>query len=90
MLTGRDDLLGHQLPTTFDHVVTSDPMWTERLWYTLEDVTTGKAILDCGLGQYPNKNVQDAFAGVALDGKQYNVRMSRRLRPDSGQAKVGP
>jgi hypothetical protein len=90
MLTGRDDHLGHQIPSTFDHVYTSDPLWTERLWLTLEDVTTGHTIFDCGLGQYPNKNVQDAFAGVALDGKQYNVRMSRTLRPDSGQARVGP
>jgi hypothetical protein len=90
MLTGRDDHLGHQIPSTFDHVYTSDPMWTERLWFTLEDVSTGSVILDCGLGQYPNKNVQDAFAGVALDEKQYNVRMSRTLRSDSGRAKVGP
>lgn len=90
MLTGRDDHLGHQIPTTFDHVYTSDPMWTERLWFTLHDITTGQVLFDCGLGQYPNKNVQDAFAGVALDGKQYNVRMSRALRPDSGVAQVGP
>ena len=90
MLTGRDDHLGHQIPSTFDHVDTSDPMWTERLWYTLHDVTTGNILFDCGLGQYPNRNVQDAFAGVALDGKQYNVRMSRALRSDAGQTKVGP
>src|SRR4030095_10861004 len=90
MWPGRDDSIGHQLPTTFDHVFTSDPMWTQRLWFTLHVVTTGNVIFDCGLRPYPNKNVQDAFAGVALDGKQYNVRMSRTLRPDTGQTKVGP
>lgn len=90
MLTGRDDFLGHQIPSTFDHVFTSDPMWTERLWFTVEDISTGKALFDCGLGYYPNKNVQDAFAGIAIDGQQYNIRMSRRLRPDAGQSKVGP
>jgi hypothetical protein len=34
MLTPQDDFLGHQLPTTFDHVGTSDVRWTERYWYT--------------------------------------------------------
>ncbi|MCS6927106.1 MAG: hypothetical protein NZ578_14525 [Candidatus Binatia bacterium] len=90
MLTGRDDHLGHQIPSTFDHVYTSDPMWTERLWFTIEDIRTGTTLFDCGLGQYPNKNVQDAFAGVTFAGKQYNVRMSRALRPESDKAKVGP
>jgi hypothetical protein len=90
MLSGLDDHLGHQLPTTFDHVGTSDPAWTERLWYTLHDIESGEIIFDCGLGQYPNKNVQDAFAGVTVGSTQYNVRMSRALRPNTGEAKVGP
>ena len=90
MLSALDDHLGHQLPTTFDHVCTSDPAWMERLWFTLEDVESGEVILDCGLGRYPNKNVQDAFAGIAIGAKQYNVRLSRVLRPDSGRASVGP
>lgn len=34
MLTAQDDLIDHQLPTTYDHVGTSDPAWMERLWYT--------------------------------------------------------
>ena len=34
MLTKQDDFIGHQLPTTFDHVMSSDPSWMERLWYT--------------------------------------------------------
>jgi len=27
MLTKQDDFIGHQLPTTFDHVMSSDPAW---------------------------------------------------------------
>ena len=34
MLSKQDDFIGHQLPTTFDHVMSSDPAWMERLWYT--------------------------------------------------------
>jgi hypothetical protein len=34
MLTPQDDLIGHQLPTTFDQIDNSDPAWMERLWYT--------------------------------------------------------
>jgi hypothetical protein len=81
MLSKQDDFIGHQLPTTFDHVMSSDPAWMERLWYTGHPVPGGDFIFDIGLGWHPNRNVMDGFAGVAFDGKQYNFRVSRRLRP---------
>lgn len=90
MLTPQDDLIGHQLPTTFDHVGTSDPAWMERLWYTGHIVPAGDVIFDLGLGYHPNRNVMDAFAGVAVGGRQYNLRLSRRLRPEPLHTKVGP
>lgn len=90
MLTPQDDLIGHQLPTTFDHVGTSDPAWMERLWYTGHIVPAGDIIFDLGLGYHPNRNVMDAFAGVAIGGKQYNLRLSRRLRPNALSTEVGP
>jgi hypothetical protein len=31
MLSPHDELLCHQLPTTFDHVSQSDLRWTERI-----------------------------------------------------------
>lgn len=89
MLTPQDDLLGHQLPTTFDHVGTSDPAWMERFWYTGHPVS-GEIIFDIGLGYHPNRNVMDAFAGVSCDGMQYNFRVSRRLRPNPLETTVGP
>ena len=82
MLTKQDDFIGHQLPTTFDHVMSSDPSWMERLWYTGHPKPAGDFIFDVGLGWHPNRNVMDGFAGVAFAGKQYNFRASRRLRPD--------
>lgn len=90
MLTPQDDLLGHQLATTFDHVGDSDPRWTERYWYTAHPFASGDMVIDFGLGWYPNRNVMDAFAGVAKGGKQYNFRASRNSRPNSLDPAVGP
>lgn len=90
MLTPQDDLIGHQLPTTFDQIANSDPAWMERLWYTGHPVPGSDVIFDLGLGYHPNRNVMDAFAGVAVPGRQWNFRASRRLRPDPLTTTVGP
>lgn len=90
MLTPQDDLIGHQTPTTFDHVVSSDPAWMERLWYTGHPVPGGEAVFDIGLGYHPNRNVMDGFAGIELGGTQYNFRVSRRARPNPLETTIGP
>jgi len=90
MLTPQDDLLGHQTPTTFDHVMSSDPSWMERMWYTGHPKPSGEMIFDIGLGWHPNRNVMDAFAGATVDGVQYNFRASRRLRPNPLTTAIGP
>ncbi len=90
MLSPQDDLIGHQLPTTFDQIDNSDPAWMERLWYTGHPAPGGEVMFDIGLGYHPNRNVMDAFAGVAVAGRQWNVRFSRRLRPDPLTTTVGP
>lgn len=90
MLTAQDDFIGHQLPTTFDQVDNSDPAWMERLWYTGHPAPLGDVIFDVGLGYHPNRNVMDAFAGVAVPGRQWNFRASRQLRPDPLTTTVGP
>src|SRR5579871_36345 len=90
MLTKQDDFLGHQLPTTFDHVASSDPAWMERLWYTGHPIPGGDAIFDIGLGYHPNRNVMDGFAGITIGTRQYNFRVSRRLRPSPLSTVIGP
>ncbi|MFT3821229.1 MAG: hypothetical protein QM750_27035 [Rubrivivax sp.] len=90
MLSPQDDLIGHQLPTPFDQIDNSDPAWMERLWYTGHPAPGGDVIFDLGLGYHPNRNVMDAFAGVAVPGRQWNFRASRRLRPDPLTTTVGP
>jgi hypothetical protein len=90
MLSQQDDFIGHQLPTTFDHVMSSDPTWMERLWYTGHPKPGGDIIFDIGLGWHPNRNVMDGFAGVTVAGVQHNFRVSRRLRPNPLTTTIGP
>jgi hypothetical protein len=80
MLTSLDDSPWHQLPTTFDHVGTSDPRFFDRLWFAASD-SRGECALQCTLGVYQNMNVVDGGFVFIRDGRQHNVRMSRELRP---------
>lgn len=80
MLTPMDDTLWHTLPTTFDHVGTSDPRFFDRYWFAASD-PKGGGTLQLTLGVYNNMNVVDA-GFVAIRGtRQFNVRASRSLRP---------
>jgi hypothetical protein len=80
MLTGLDDSLWHQLPTTFDHVSTSDPRFFDRLWFAASD-KQGKSALQFTMGVYQNMNVVDGGFVFILNGNQHNLRVSRQLRP---------
>lgn len=93
MLTPHDELLCHQLPTTFDHVSQSDLRWTERIVMYGFD-RSGDVNVMVGLARYPNRNVTDAYAMITTrDGKARVVRMSTELNPESGALgvyRVGP
>ncbi len=80
MLTPMDDTLWHTLPTTFDHVGTSDPRFFDRYWFAATD-PAGAGTLQLTLGVYNNMNVVDAGFVAIHDGSQYNLRASRSLRP---------
>lgn len=79
MLTPMDDTLWHQLPTTFDHVGTSDPRFFDRYWFGCY-APDGSAAFQLTMGAYRNMNVLDAGAAAIVDGQQYNVRVSRELQ----------
>ena len=90
MLTKYDELLCHQIVSTFDHVETSAREWTERTWFSAHDVS-GKLQLVTSIALYPNRNIIDTYGTVAVEGKtQYAVRASRELQPERDQTKVGP
>jgi hypothetical protein len=93
MLTPHDELLCHQLPTTFDHVSQSDLRWTERIVMYGFD-RSGDVNVMTGMARYPNRNVTDAYAMITRrGGKARVVRMSRELNPQTdalGTYSVGP
>jgi hypothetical protein len=80
MLTELDDSVWHQLPTTFDHVGTSDPRFFDRLWFAASD-RRGGSTLQFTMGVYQNMNVVDGGVVAVVDGRQHNLRASRQLRP---------
>jgi hypothetical protein len=80
LLTPLDDTPWHQVPTTFDHVGTSDVRFFDRLWFAASDRRGGGA-LQFTIGVYQNMNVVDGGFVVVHDGRQHNVRVSRQLRP---------
>ena len=90
MLTKNDEGLCHQLHTTFDHVVTSDLRWTERIVVVAFDIAGGINFI-AGLARYPNRNLMDAYGMVTLDEKTAHVvRVSRELLPEPADTVVGP
>ena len=78
MLSELDDTLWHQIPSTFDHVGTSDPRFFDRYWFAIYSGDGGVAI-QVTMGAYRNMNVLDAGAVMIVGGKQYNLRVSRSL-----------
>lgn len=78
MLTPLDDTLWHQLPTTFDHVWTSDPRFFDRYWFAIYS-GDGRAAVQVTMGAYRNMNVLDGGVEVVVGGEQTNLRVSRSL-----------
>lgn len=90
MITHFDENLCHQLATTFDHVYTSDPRWTERVVLYAWDTANNVNIMT-GMARYANRNVIDAYGMVTIGGeKAHVVRASRELRPEVDATRVGP
>lgn len=83
-----DDTLWHQVPSTFDHVGTSDPRFFDRYWFSATD-PAGSGTLQFTLGNYSNMNVMDGGFVVIRDGRQHNLRVSRQLRPHF-ETRCGP
>jgi len=80
MLTDIDECPWHQIPSTFDHVGTSDPRFFDRFWFSAADTSTNKT-LQFTIGVYQNMNVVDGGFIVIANDTQHNVRSSRPLRP---------
>ncbi|MET0547042.1 MAG: hypothetical protein ABWZ40_12090 [Caulobacterales bacterium] len=88
MLLDADEMLFHQTPQTMAQTNISDHRFYDRHWFTGFDPKRGLGF-NLGMGLYKNMNVLDGFLAVMNDNKQYNIRLSRVLRPEIS-TKVGP
>ena len=88
-LTALDEWPRHQTGRTFDSVASDSPHWNDGYYFTLGDADTGITMFS-GLRLYPNTDVMDAYVCLVVDGRQHNVRASRRLRPRNDDLAVGP
>ncbi len=89
MLLGMDEYPYHQFTNTFAAVAGSDPQWNDGHYVTLCDAE-GLVCLTSNVRLYQNNDVLDGFVCLRYDRQQYNIRLSRRLRPDMDHLGVGP
>jgi len=89
VLLGMDEYPYHQITATFAGVGGIDPAWNDGHYLCLSDAA-GEVSLASTLRLYQNNDVMDGFVCVRHAGRQYNIRVSRRLRPDMGTLAVGP
>ncbi|MBT4518879.1 MAG: hypothetical protein HOC23_02640 [Halieaceae bacterium] len=89
MLTRADEYPYHQIAGTFSTVASSDKNWNDGHYICLCD-DAGEVALIASLRLYQNNDVLDGFIAIRHRGKQYNIRVSRRLRSDMDFFGVGP
>lgn len=88
-LTEMDEFPRHQVGGTFDSVVSDSVHWNDGFYFTLGDEITGTTLFSA-IRLHPNTDIIDGFACVSTDGRQHNLRWSRRLRPRIDEIAVGP
>ena len=89
MLLGIDEYPFHQITQTFAGVAGSDPSWNDGHYICAADVD-GQVALTSNVRLYSNNDVLDGFVCLRHRGRQYNVRVSRRLRSDFETLGAGP
>ena len=88
-LTKMDEWPRHQTGGTFDVVVDGSAHWSDGFYFTMGD-PTGEVAWFAGFRLHANNDVLDAFICVSAAGRQYNMRWSRRLRPQIDDLVCGP
>lgn len=76
MLTHLDEYFYHQIPTTIDRVVDSDPRWVDNHWFQAMD-TQGRFVIGANFAVLPNNSVIDSGQIIQHGDRQYNLRYSR-------------
>jgi hypothetical protein len=88
MLSSMDDYPLHQIAEPIRFSGTSDRNFYDRYYFNLHG-SSDELFLVMGFGQYPNLQVQDAFAVVRRGDKHVVVRASRELG-DRMDTRTGP
>ncbi len=89
MLLGIDEYPFHQISATFAGGAHSDPSWNDGHYVCGAD-DAGDVCFTSNVRLYPSNDVLDGFVCLRNRGKQHNIRLSRRLRPDMEHLGVGP
>lgn len=89
MLLGIDEYPFHQVTDTFAAVAGSDPTWNDGHYVCVAD-QGGAVALTSNVRLYANNDVLDGFVCLRHDGRQHNIRVSRRLRPQMEHLGAGP
>jgi hypothetical protein len=89
VLIGHDEYPLHQITQSFAGVAGSDPQWNDGHYVCLCDAD-GAVALTSNVRLYQNNDVLDGFVCVRHDGRQHNIRLSRRLRPQVDHFGAGP
>lgn len=89
MLLGIDEYPFHQITDTFAAVSGTDPSWNDGHYVCVAN-QAGTVALTSNVRLYQNNDVLDGFVCLRHADRQYNVRVSRRLRPDIEHLGAGP
>ena len=89
MLLRMDEYPYHQFTETFAGVHGSDPMWNDGHYVCGAD-QAGTVGFTSNVRLYANNDVLDGFVCLRHGGRQYNIRVSRRLRSDMDHLGAGP
>jgi hypothetical protein len=89
MLLGADEFPYHQITETFAGVAGSDPQWNDGHYVCGAD-QAGQISFTSNVRLYQNNDVLDGFVCIRHLDRQYNVRVSRRLRSDMNHLGAGP
>jgi hypothetical protein len=89
VLIGLDEYPLHQIAQSFSGVAGSDPQWNDGHYVCFCDLD-GDVCVTSNVRLYQNNDVLDGFVCLRHRGRQHNIRLSRRLRPDMDRFGVGP
>jgi hypothetical protein len=89
VLLSFDEYPFHQVTNTFAAVAGSDPSWNDGHYLCAAD-QAGTVAFASTVRLYANNDVLDGFVCLRHRDRQYNLRVSRRLRPDVERLGAGP